>query len=65
MLVFLLGCSPEEKQTFSEDVWEKEVSRTHEKDFYAPHKKDDRYFAPWMNMPDNSFLDVLGWKFFS
>ncbi|HRF91437.1 MAG TPA: MBL fold metallo-hydrolase, partial [Desulfobacter postgatei] len=65
MLVFLLGCSPEEKQTFSEDVWEKEVSRTQEKDFYAPHKKDDRYFAPWMKMPDKSFLDVLGWKFFS
>ena len=65
VVLFLLACSPKEKQTFSEDVWEKEVARTRETDFYAPHKKDDRYFAPWMKMPDKSFLDVLGWKLFS
>ncbi len=64
-VLFLLGCSPKEKQTFSEDIWEKDVSQTREADFYAPHKKDDRYFAPWMKMPDKSFLDVLGWKLFS
>lgn len=65
MFMFLWGCSPREKQNFSEDEWEKAVSQTQEKDFYAPHKKDGRYFAPWMKMPDKSFLDVLGWKFFS
>jgi len=64
LILTLAGCAPREKQNFSEDGWQKAVSRTRETDFYAPHQAEDRYFSPWMKMPDKSFLDVLGWKLF-
>jgi len=57
MLLLLWGCSPREKQSFSEDEWEKAVSQTQEKYFYAPHKH--------MNIPEavKGFKE-LGAKYF-
>ncbi|MCG8685631.1 MAG: MBL fold metallo-hydrolase [Desulfobacterales bacterium] len=62
--LFILSCAPKEKSTFSEQVWQKEVAQTQTQDLYAPHKNKDRFFAPWMEMNDKSFLDVLYWKLF-
>jgi len=59
------ACSPSEKQNFSETKWVQSVGETRVKDLYAPHKKEGRFFTPWMEMGDKSFLDVLGWKLFS
>jgi L-ascorbate metabolism protein UlaG (beta-lactamase superfamily) len=69
-MVFLIvttacSCSSGKKQAFSEDEWARQVEDTRVEDLYAPHFKAGRYFAPWMEMGDKSFLDVLGWKLFS
>lgn len=61
----IFACTPKEKQTFSEKSWEIQVAHTSPSDLYAPHFDDGRYFAPWMPMPDKSFLDVVWWKLFS
>jgi N-acyl-phosphatidylethanolamine-hydrolysing phospholipase D len=59
------ACTPGEKRTFSEASWEDQVAQTRAADLYAPHFEDGRFFAPWMPMPDKSFLDVVWWKLFS
>jgi L-ascorbate metabolism protein UlaG (beta-lactamase superfamily) len=59
------ACSPSDKQHFSEKKWAQSVGETRVKDLYAPHEKEGRFFTPWMEMGDKSFLDVLGWKLFS
>jgi len=59
------SCSSSEKQNFSEAKWTQRVSKTRVQDLYAPHEKDGKFFAPWMEMGEKSFLDVLGWKLFS
>ena len=59
------SCSSSEKQNFSEPKWAQSVTETRTQDLYAPHEKDGRFFAPWMEMGNKSFLDVLGWKLFS
>ncbi len=41
------------------------VEQTQSKNFYTPHKKENRFFSPWMKMKDKSFFDVLGWKLFT
>jgi N-acyl-phosphatidylethanolamine-hydrolysing phospholipase D len=57
------ACTPKEKQTFTEALWEKQVAATRISDLYAPNVGEDgRFFAPWMPMPDKSFLDVAWWK---
>jgi N-acyl-phosphatidylethanolamine-hydrolysing phospholipase D len=63
--VLTSGCTPKEKLTFSEASWEEQVAQTHTADLYAPHVENGRFFAPWMPMPDKSFLDVAWWKLFS
>lgn len=61
--MILSGCTPKEKQTFSEESWEDQVAQTRVSGLYEPHVAEDgRFFAPWMPMPDKSFLDVLWWK---
>ena len=68
ILITLQGffsCSSRDKENFSETVWATRVEETRLEDLYAPHMKEGRFFAPWMKMPDKSFLDVLGWKLFS
>jgi L-ascorbate metabolism protein UlaG (beta-lactamase superfamily) len=60
-----LSCSPRDKKTFSEVKWARQVEDTRVEDLYAPHVKEGRFYAPWMEMGDKSVLDVLGWKFFS
>ncbi len=63
VVMALSGCTPKEKQTFSEASWEDQVAQTRVSDLYKPHVGEDgRFFAPWMPMPDKSFLDVLWWK---
>ncbi len=64
-MAMLYSCSSRDKESFSEAVWETGVEKTEVKDLYAPHMENDRFFSPWMKMPDKSFLDVLGWKLFS
>ncbi len=63
--VVIFACTPKEKQTFSEKSWDIRVAQTSPSDLYAPHVEDGRFFAPWMPMPDKSFLDVVWWKLFS
>jgi N-acyl-phosphatidylethanolamine-hydrolysing phospholipase D len=59
----LSACTPSEKLTFSESSWDDQVAQTRISDLYAPHVAEDgRFFAPWMPMPDKSFLDVAWWK---
>jgi N-acyl-phosphatidylethanolamine-hydrolysing phospholipase D len=65
LIPLFLACSPSEKQNFSETKWTQSVSETKIEDLYAPHEKKGRFFAPWMEMGDKNFLDVLGWKLFS
>ncbi|MBA3010338.1 MAG: MBL fold metallo-hydrolase [Proteobacteria bacterium] len=65
LLPALFACSSPEKKHFSETNWALQVEATQAQDLYAPHEKDGRFFAPWMEMGDKSFLDVLGWKLFS
>jgi len=60
-----LSCSSRDKENFSETAWANRVEETRAEDLYSPHMEEDRFFAPWMKMPDKSFLDVLGWKLFS
>lgn len=60
----LFSCASKEKETFSEEQWIKQVEKTKTKDLYAPHFKEGKYYAPWMQMGDKSFFDVLGWKLF-
>jgi L-ascorbate metabolism protein UlaG (beta-lactamase superfamily) len=68
MAVLLLAavffaCTPKEKLTFSEASWKEQVAQTRISDLYAPHVAEDgRFFAPWLPMPDKSFLDVAWWK---
>ena len=59
------SCSSKDKKGFSEIQWARQVEETKTKDLYAPHYKDKKFFAPWMEIKDKSFLDVLGWKLFS
>jgi N-acyl-phosphatidylethanolamine-hydrolysing phospholipase D len=61
----LSACTPKEKSGFSETSWADQVATTRAADLYAPHFEDGRFFAPWMPMPDKSFLDVVWWKLFS
>jgi L-ascorbate metabolism protein UlaG (beta-lactamase superfamily) len=65
LIPLFLACSPSEKQNFSETKWAQSVSQTKIEDLYAPHEKKGRFFAPWMEMGDKNFWDVLGWKLFS
>lgn len=66
LAIFLTGaCASKDKETFTEAEWQTRVADTRTEDLYAPHKRDGRFFAPWMEMKDKSFLDVLGWKLFS
>jgi L-ascorbate metabolism protein UlaG (beta-lactamase superfamily) len=60
----LFSCSSKDKENFSETVWADHVEKTEAKDLYAPHMEGDRFYSPWMKMPDKNFLDVLGWKLF-
>ncbi len=64
MIPAVFSCSSRDKETFSETVWATRVEETRTADLYAPHEEEGRFFAPWMKMPDKSFLDVLGWKLF-
>jgi N-acyl-phosphatidylethanolamine-hydrolysing phospholipase D len=61
----ICACTPTEKSTFSEKSWKNQVNQTRIADLYAGNVDDGRYVAPWMPMPDKSFLDVLWWKLFS
>jgi L-ascorbate metabolism protein UlaG (beta-lactamase superfamily) len=65
LIPWFFACSPSEKQNFSETKWAQIVNQTNVQDLYAPHEKEGRFFTPWMEMGDKSFLDVLGWKLFS
>jgi N-acyl-phosphatidylethanolamine-hydrolysing phospholipase D len=65
MTAMIFACTPKEKLTFSEKSWENEVNQTLTADLYARNVDDGRYVAPWMPMPDKSFLDVVWWKLFS
>lgn len=68
LIVFLISgisCSSKDKQNFSEDAWADRVEKTGTEGLYAPHFVNGKFFAPWMKMPDKTFLDVLGWKLFS
>jgi len=59
----MFACTPKEKLTFTEALWEQQVAQTRISDLYAPNVAEDgRFFAPWMPMPDKSFLDVAWWK---
>ncbi|HKJ99439.1 MAG TPA: MBL fold metallo-hydrolase [Desulfotignum sp.] len=64
-IALVFACTPKQKNTFSEKSWDIQVAQTSSADLYAPHVKDGRFFAPWMPMPDKSFLDVIWWKLFS
>lgn len=64
-LIFCFSCSPGAKKNFSEIQWAQQVEETRIEDLYAPHVREGRFYAPWMEMGDKSFLDVLGWKLFS
>ncbi|MCA1792615.1 MAG: MBL fold metallo-hydrolase [Desulfotignum sp.] len=61
----IFACTPKEKLTFSEKSWENKVNQTRTADLYARNVDAGRYVAPWMPMPDKSFLDVVWWKLFS
>lgn len=65
ILTAVFSCSSRDKKAFSELQWKQQVEDTHVEDLYAPHFKDGRFYTPWMEMGDKSFLDVLGWKLFS
>ena len=64
-LLITLACASKDKKNFSEQGWQTAVDNTDPDDLYAPHQAEGRFFAPWMEMGDKSFLDVLGWKLFS
>ncbi len=59
------SCSSEDKKRFSAIQWAQQVEETKTEDLYAPNYKDKKFFIPWIEMADKSFLDVLGWKLFS
>ncbi len=61
-IIVLTSCSTRNKKNFSETRWAFQVETTLVEDLYAPHFKDNRFFAPWMKMDDKGFLDVLKWK---
>ncbi|OGK03459.1 MAG: hypothetical protein A2487_18775 [Candidatus Raymondbacteria bacterium RifOxyC12_full_50_8] len=65
IFVVLFSCSSRDKENFSETAWEARVEATRAEDLYGLNVEKDRFFTPWMKMPDKSFLDVLGWKLFS
>lgn len=65
VLIFSFSCSPGAKKNFSEIQWARQVEETRVEDLYAPHEREGRFYAPWMEMGDKSFVDVLGWKLFS
>ncbi|CCK78204.1 MBL fold metallo-hydrolase [Desulfobacula toluolica] len=66
LIVFVIfSCSSRDKKSFSEIQWKQKVEDTRVEDLYAPHFKEGRFYTPWMEMGDKSFLDVLGWKLFS
>lgn len=62
VVMALYACTPKKKQTFSETSWKDQVAQTRVSDLYAPHVADERFFAPWMPMPDKNFLDMVWWK---
>jgi len=59
------SCSSKDKKEFSETQWIQQVEETRSKDLYGLHYKDEKFFVPWIEIPDKNFLDVLGWKLFS
>lgn len=59
-----LACTSKEKKAFTEADWRAAVAATSKADLYAPNRSGDRFYAPWMEMGDKDFLDVLGWKLF-
>jgi len=64
LLIWIVsGCSSRE-EAFSEKQWEKQVEATRAEDLYAANSRDNRFFAPWMEMNDKRFLDVVLWKLF-
>ena len=59
--VFALCCSSPGRK-FSEQHWREQVEKTSAEALFAPHKKDGRYFNPWMPMEEKGLISVLGWK---
>lgn len=64
LLLCLSGCTTKKQEAFSEQEWARTVEQTRQVDLYASNRKDGRYFTPWIDVPDKSFLDVLIWKLF-
>jgi L-ascorbate metabolism protein UlaG (beta-lactamase superfamily) len=65
IMPLLSSCSSRDKESFSESKWASTIEETRRGDLHAPHYREGRFFSPWMEMADKSFLDVLGWKLFS
>lgn len=59
-----VSCLSKDQKGFSETGWARQVEETRVEDLYAPHIREGRFFSPWMQMGDKSFLDVLEWKLF-
>jgi len=64
LLAALLSCSSRDRESVSEAAWADRVESVRTEDLHGPNVENGRFFAPWMRMPDRSFLDVLGWKLF-
>ncbi len=65
IMLAIFSCSTRDKKTFSEISWARQVEDTRVEDLYAPHIKKGKFFAPWMEMGDKNFIDVLKWKLFT
>ncbi len=65
IIVFILSIliSSYARQIFNEKKWSAKIEKTKRKDLYASHKKDGKFFNPWLPMQEKNFFQVLGWEF--
>jgi L-ascorbate metabolism protein UlaG (beta-lactamase superfamily) len=62
LLIFAAACSCLHQKGFNEERWRKATRSTDPALLYAPNKKNDTFYNPWLPMEKRGFGELLRWK---
>ena len=46
-------------EPFDEEAWHRKIDSIDPQTLYLPNKENDRFFNPWLRMPDHNVFRVL------
>lgn len=52
-------------EPFDEEAWRSKTDSVDPQTLYLPNKENDRFFNPWLRMPDHDVFRVFRWKLFT